>query len=52
MAEFRHVFEHFTTPMNQLGLKKKEDEKKGYDSNKDAFTKTTELQAEEERKEK
>ena len=43
VAEFRHVFEHFTTPMNELSSKKKEDEKRGHDSSKDAFTKTTEL---------
>lgn len=53
VAEFKHIFEHFTTPMNQndIKIKRKEDEKRNNEE-KDAFTKTTELHEGEEKKEK
>ncbi len=42
VAEFKHIFEHFTTPIaGDKKDKKKEEDKKG-DQDKDAFTKTTE----------
>ena len=45
VAEFKHIFEHFTTPMNAIDKQKKKDEDKkaGTGDDKDAFTKTTEL---------
>jgi len=42
MAEFKHVFEHFTTPAKVGDDKKKQDEGKDGDSDEeaDAFAKT------------
>lgn len=53
VAEFKHIFEHFTTPVNQ-SLQKKKDAEAAFKSHeeKDAFTKTTEAQEDEEKKEK
>ena len=41
MAEFKHIFEHFTTPMVDKEKEAKEDKKIINDEGKDAFTKTT-----------
>jgi len=53
VAEFKHIFEHFTTPIGNGEKKdKKKEEDKKVGEGKDAFTKTTEQHQEEEKKER
>ena len=43
IAEFKHIFEHFTTPMIDSQKDTKQDRKLSNDEGKDVFTKTTKM---------